>query len=140
MLKSNGIMRLQWRYRSRPWERGSLSNLHHMIRHLVPLITHCSAPPSSVFLPLQVCDRFTTFRGQEASVACRQMGLPLPARAVRGAYYGPGSGPTMASWPERIWSGCQGGEESLDKVGDMPCMVAHTGGAVATSTGSATGQ
>lgn len=51
----------------------------------------------------------TTFSGRGAAVACRQLGLPLPARVLPNGQYGTGSG--------RMWINhidCHGDEERLE--------------------------
>lgn len=63
-----------------------------------------------IFLPLllQICA--SSFSHEAAEVACRQLGLPLPAIEIPGAVFGESSGRIMLGG---VW--CTGSEARLDE-------------------------
>ncbi|PRW61301.1 deleted in malignant brain tumors 1 -like [Chlorella sorokiniana] len=65
-------------------------------------------------------DRFSTFDHVDATVVCKQLGLPLPGRSVGGSYWGPGSGPQVLDWIAVYDLGCKGNETRLDECLDLP--------------------
>ena len=78
------------------------------------LSAYCSGIVSAPIRPIcamQVCDSWWGFGRRAATVVCRQLGMPLPARAVGGSYWGAGSGPIVLDWVA-----CVGSEANLDQV------------------------
>lgn len=70
-------------------------------------------------LQLQICDdsgsAVWSFQDAEAAVACAQLGMPGPARAFGGAWFGYG--------PKRVWLegvDCTGSETGLEQCWHSP--------------------
>ncbi len=64
---------------------------------------------------LQICDYNGWWSDTEAAVACFQLGMPGPARAFGGAWFGYG--------PKRVWLedvSCQGDEAGLEQCAHEP--------------------